>query len=556
MRDASFPALWTFQTVAHLALYRKYRSQLFSDLVGQQHVVRTLQSALSQGKIAHAYLFTGPRGTGKTSTARLLAKALNCEKGPAAEPCNQCESCVAITKGASLDVTEMDAASESGVDGVRESIVEAVEYVPASSRYRVFIIDEVHDLSAKAFDALLKTIEEPPPHVVLILATTEFGKVPETIRSRCQRYEFHRATVAEVAACLKRVIESEGATVEPAAMDAIARMADGGFRDALSLLEQVLLTSDGPVTAEHVYHQLGLIPATSADELLVAMAESDVPKVIALVEEFYRLGRDPRTLIESLLHRLADLTRAAYGLRVGEGPDAALESALVATAARLGKHNVLMFRSGLAEANRYVRDVSLPRVWLEAELLRLAQHASPDPPRPTAFKAPKPREVAAVVPGLPTDSAGVPSAAPPTTNATPEAATAAEGESALHSDPVAFEGSLESAQAVWRQLVARLAEKHTRAGMKLARTAVVSVNDSEWVVAFERRLDCDFIQAHPKAREAIRTALNEHPGTSAVRLEYVCERSQPTPTPVNEAVELPSEGERLAELAREVFGEA
>lgn len=555
MCDASFPALWTFRAVAHLALYRKYRSQLFGELVGQQHVVRTLQNALSKGKIAHAYLFTGPRGTGKTSTARLLAKALNCESGPAAEPCNRCESCIAITKGASLDVTEMDAASESGVDGVRESIVEAVEYVPTSSRYRVFIIDEVHDLSAKAFDALLKTIEEPPPHVILILATTELGKVPETIRSRCQRFEFHRATVAEVAACLRRVIESEGATVEPAAVDAIARMADGGYRDALSLLEQVLLTSDGPVTAEHVYDQLGLIPASSADELLVAMAENDIGKVMGLVEEFYRLGRDPRALIESLLHRLADLTRAAYGMRVGEGPDAALESALVATAARLGKNNVLAFRSGLADANRYVREVSLPRVWLEAELLRLAQAACPDAPQADKGRVDQAAGVAAVR-TRPRDEPSAVARPAPTPAPPSEPVANTQAPAPVTEPPAAFDGSLESAQVVWRQLVARLAEKHTRAGLKLAKTVIRSTDNTVWVVAVARQMDFDFIQAHPKAQEAILNALHEHPGTTEVRLQYVLDTSKATPQPANEAVELPSEGERLAELAREVFGEA
>ncbi|MBL8064894.1 MAG: DNA polymerase III subunit gamma/tau, partial [Chthonomonadaceae bacterium] len=237
--------------MSHLALYRRYRSQTFGDLMGQGHVTKTLQNALSQGRIAHSYLFTGPRGTGKTSTARLLAKALNCENGPLPEPCNECQACREITAGNCMDVVEMDAASESGIDDVRESIVEAVDYQPTYCRYRVFIIDEVHDLSAKAFDALLKTIEEPPAHVVFVLATTEYSKVPPTIRSRCQRYEFHRGTIQDLVSRLTYVVEQEKADVDPVALTAIARMSDGGYRDALSLLELVLLTADGRVTIEN-----------------------------------------------------------------------------------------------------------------------------------------------------------------------------------------------------------------------------------------------------------------------------------------------------------------
>jgi DNA polymerase-3 subunit gamma/tau len=298
-----------------------------------------------------------------------------------------------------------------------------------------------------------------------------------------------------------------------------------------------------------------LIPASSADELLVAMAEHDIAKVIGLVEEFYRLGRDPRSLIESLLHRLADLTRAAYGMRVGEGPDAALESALVATAARLGKNNVLTFRSGLADANRYVREVSLPRVWLEAELLRLAQASHADAPPADESRVDQASRVAAVRP-RPRDEASTTTTAAPIQPTPCEPAVSVPAPAPITEEPAAFDGSLESAQVVWRQLVARLAEKHTRAGMKLARTVIRSTDDAEWVVAVARQMDYDFIQAHPKAREAILNALHEHPGTADVRLQYVLDTSKATLRPANEAVELPSEGEQLAELAREVFGEA
>jgi len=286
--------------VSYLALYRKYRSQTFGDLVGQEQVVRTLQNGIVQGKVAHAFLFTGPRGTGKTSTARLLAKTLNCESGPNAEPCNECPTCRAITEGSCLDVIEMDAASQSGVDEVREKIVNVTEYRPAFCRYKIFIIDEVHDLSSKAFDALLKTIEEPPPHIVFILATTEYNKVPPTIRARCQRYEFHRASLANLIQRLEFVSQSEGVQAEGAALGAIARLADGGYRDALTLLEQAMIVGEGKITLQQVYDQLGLVGEEAVDEILFAVKENDPAKLMALFDEVYRLGRDPSAILDSL----------------------------------------------------------------------------------------------------------------------------------------------------------------------------------------------------------------------------------------------------------------
>lgn len=389
--------------MARASLYRKYRSQSFSDLVGQSHVVRTLQNGITTGRIAHAFLFTGPRGTGKTSTARLMAKALCCEKGPASEPCNECAVCVAITENTCLDVHEMDAASESGVDDVRESIVEAVSYKPSMARYRVFIIDEVHDLSAKAFDALLKTIEEPPEHVIFMLATTEYTKVPTTIRSRCQKFEFHRASMADLINRISYVAEKEGVTLEPAAATAIARMADGGFRDALTLLEQAIIASEnGNITTEQVYDQLGLIADSAADGLLMALKSSDIPKIIELSGELARLGRDPRAIVESLLFRTAELTRAAYNVDMG-GVDAAQAAVLHETAQRVGLDNLLWLRSALAETHLELKNVTLPRLWFEAQLIRLAQ-ARVAPVRPAVEERPRtePRAAVATQPARPT----------------------------------------------------------------------------------------------------------------------------------------------------------
>ncbi len=394
--------------MAKTALYRKYRSQTFSDLVGQEHVVRTLRHALAQGSTAQAFLFTGPRGTGKTTAARLLAKGLNCTNLNEGEPCGECDACVEIANGSFLDVVEMDAASEAGVEDVREHIVQASEYQPVIGRYRVFIIDEVHDLSAKAFDSLLKTIEEPPPHAVFVLATTEFNKVPPTIRSRCQRYEFHRGSMTQLIQRLRHVTEAEGVEAEPEALTAIAKMADGGYRDALTLLEQALVSAVGPLTRAHVEEQLGLVADDRADALLQAIAASEPAKIMEMVEEIYRRGYDPRSLLEALLFRLSDLTRASYG--VDSGGDPALEAHAKALADSLGRDRMLGLRSSLATAHKVIRDISLPRIWLEAELIRLsmptpaAAAPTPMPAAAPAARAPAPRPAEKPAPRKPVDA--------------------------------------------------------------------------------------------------------------------------------------------------------
>src|SRR5919106_1496420 len=234
--------------MAYVSLYRKYRPQTFAEILGQSHVSKTLANAVDEGRVAHAYLFTGPRGTGKTSTARILAKALNCEKGPTSNPCGKCESCRAIAAGSSLDVIEMDAASHSKVEETRE-ILTGVPLATAGGRRKVYVIDEVHMLTTQSFNALLKTLEEPPGHVVFVLATTEAHKVLPTIVSRTQRFDFRRVPTEEIERHLAEVAKSESVDIEPGVLGEVARHADGSVRDALSSLDQ-LANLGGPVTAE------------------------------------------------------------------------------------------------------------------------------------------------------------------------------------------------------------------------------------------------------------------------------------------------------------------
>jgi DNA polymerase-3 subunit gamma/tau len=528
--------------VAYLSLYRKYRSQTFSDLIGQNHVVRTLQNGIDSGRIAHAYLFTGPRGTGKTSTARLLAKALCCEHGPTAEPDNTCEICREITAGSCVDVVEMDAASESGVDDIREKIVEVAEYRPMVARYKVFIVDEVHDLSGKAFDALLKTIEEPPPHLIFILATTEFNKVPPTIRSRCQKFEFHRASMQDLVGRLGYVAQQEGITIEPTALTAIARMADGGYRDGLTLLEQAILTSeDGKITLQQVYDQLGLVSEEVVDGLLVAIREANVPDIMRILADIARLGRDPRSILESMLYRLADLTLASYQLETGLG-DSAREASLHDTAARLGRDFILRLRGDLADAHKVIRDISLPRLWLESELVRLslprqavvqtaAPAAAPVAPRrapePPASSAPSP----AIPPTPPEDPAPGNEAPIPVPEEAPRAAASGDA---------------------WVQVVDELAGVSRTLGMKLAGTRPGTVVEGKMTLEFEREMDIEWLTSKPKAMSAVRDTLAKYyPGVTDVAYALGGRRERLPDEPA--AVELPAEGERLEQLARQVF---
>ena len=288
--------------MAYVALYRKWRPQGFDALVGQEAVRTALTNALETGRIAHAYLFAGPRGTGKTSTAKILAKAVNCEHGPTPNPCNTCQNCVRINDGTSMDVFEIDAASNRGIDEIRD-LREKVAFAPVSGRYKVYIIDEVHMLTTEAFNALLKTLEEPPPHVIFILATTEPHKIPATIHSRCQRFDFRRVTDADIVRRLREVADGSGIAADDDALQLIAVQADGGMRDALSLLDQCGVMADR-VTAETVRSVLGIVGREALRELVKAIGEGQVPKALELLETLLAGGKDVKQIITELAEYL------------------------------------------------------------------------------------------------------------------------------------------------------------------------------------------------------------------------------------------------------------
>jgi DNA polymerase-3 subunit gamma/tau len=302
---------------AYRVLARKYRPQSFSELIGQDAMVTTLGNAIARGRIAHAFLLTGVRGVGKTSTARLVAKALNCigpdgNGGPTIDPCGTCEPCVAIAEGRYIDVIEMDAASHTGVDDVRE-IIEAVRYAAVSARYKIYIIDEVHMLSKNAFNALLKTLEEPPAHVKFLFATTEVNKVPVTVLSRCQRFDLRRIPAGKLADHFAHVAKAEGVEVEDEALQVIARAAEGSARDGLSILDQAIAHGEGKVTALEVRSMLGLADRGRIARLLDTVLKGDASGTLEQLDDAHALGIEPAALLRGLMESLHTITRAKAG---------------------------------------------------------------------------------------------------------------------------------------------------------------------------------------------------------------------------------------------------
>jgi DNA polymerase III subunit gamma/tau len=286
--------------VSYLVLARKSRPQTFGEVVGQKAVVRTLQNGLTLNRVPHALIFSGVRGTGKTTLARIMAKALNCEQGPAAEPCNRCRSCREITEGTSIDLQEVDGASNRGIQEIRE-LKEKIRFMPTSSRYKIIIIDEVHMLTTEAFNALLKTLEEPPPHVYFMFATTELHKVPITILSRCQRYELKRLSHRELADHFSRLAEAEGVQVTPEGLDMIVREAGGSVRDGLSLLDQIFSYCGREVKTEDVIDVLGLVSHRLVAAMGSALLKGDLRTIYTLLDEIYLHGTDIKRFSNDLV---------------------------------------------------------------------------------------------------------------------------------------------------------------------------------------------------------------------------------------------------------------
>ncbi|MFJ8238016.1 DNA polymerase III subunit gamma/tau [Ureibacillus sp. NPDC094379] len=359
--------------MTYQAFYRVYRPQSFRDMSGQTHVKRTLQNALLANKTTHAYLFSGPRGTGKTSTAKIFAKALNCEKAPANEPCNECPTCISITEGSHPDVIEFDAASNSRVEEMRD-IIEKVRFAPASARFKVYIIDEVHMLSTSAFNALLKTLEEPPPHAVFILATTEPHKLPATIISRCQRFDFKRLSSTDILERMKIILEDINLPYEEQALKVIAQAAAGGMRDALSLLDQVVSFSGEQLTLENALLVSGSISQEVFYDLVNALREKEIAKVLSLIEELVADGKDPLRLTEDLITFFRDLLLLQTSNELEELLELVTpEEKFISLAHAFNADILYGYIDILSKTQQEMRFSHHTKIYMETALLKMAQ---------------------------------------------------------------------------------------------------------------------------------------------------------------------------------------
>jgi len=489
--------------MAYEVLARKWRPQQFDDVVGQQHVTRTLCNAIDAKRIAHAYLLVGPRGIGKTSIARIFAKALNCAKGPTPTPCGVCDSCREITEGSSLDVLEFDAASNTQVDKVRDIIIDHVAYAPARGPYKVYIVDEVHMLSASSFNALLKTLEEPPAHVKFIFATTEAQKVPTTIISRCQRFDLRRIPMRDIMGHLAKIAKAEGIEASEDALLAIARGAEGGLRDAESALDQLISFRGKTIGEDDVLSVFGLVSRRSLEDLAAAVLRGDLAAIVATVGALDAHGKNlGRVLVELIEHfRNVLIVRSAGGiaaLDIAAGQASILEAQAAATTdARL-----LRMIEVLMESEGRVRYSLSPRTLLETTLMRCARAAATVQTDElirrlneckAMLAAGAPEEAPAPAAGPtpvrpPAPPAARPYAPPPPAADDTESGSEEEDSTPSPSvrEPAAGAAAAGDLAAVWSATVDRIAVAKPRLGAELKATQVVSVDGDRVTLGLAR----------------------------------------------------------------------
>jgi len=457
--------------MSYQVIARKWRPQQFDDVIGQRAVTRTLRNALASGRLAQAFVFAGPRGVGKTTTARILARALNCVKGPTADPCGVCDACVEIAEGRDMDVLEIDAATHTGVDNVREVIISGLAIRPVRNRYKVFIIDEVHQLSSHSFNALLKSIEEPPPHIVFMMATTELDEIPETVLSRSQVYEFRTIGTKAIADQLRRIAEAEGISIGDDALQLVARDAEGSMRDAQSKFDQVLAFTGTSVTVEDVATVLGLVGRDLLLDAIQAVADEDASAAFALAARASEMGYDLRAVCRELSRVVRDLLVVAIDPDRLADPEIAAESErdrLKALASRFSREDLLRAFDLLTKAEAEIRVAAQPRYNLEMALLRWIYLRKLTPIEDLIggtggipASRPQPKVVASASSMPPPSSAPIRAAAPaaPPAPAKPAASTAAPAPAVPGSLRDALLGEIRNSKKVFYNTVVAQAQR-------------------------------------------------------------------------------------------------
>ena len=494
------------------ALYLKWRPLSFDEVVGQEHVTRTLRQALARGRIRHAYLFSGPRGAGKTTTARLLAKAVNCAAEDAAQrPCNDCANCLAINQARFLDLIEIDAASHTGVDDVRE-LRDKIAFSPGEGAYKVYIIDEVHRFSGNAFDALLKTLEEPPEHAIFILATTEIDKVPATIKSRCLQFEFRPVPLHDLVARLRTIATHESLNIEPAALDLIARQATGSVRDSISLLDQIVADPDEKVTVTMARQLLGTADALQVGDLVEALAEEDVSRGIHLINRAIDGGSDPRQFGQQIVAYLRNVMlaqTASVDLVEAAEEERAIFAAL---AERFSRGRLLKaIRAFNEAANQYTAGWQ-PQLSLELALIDILQADEP-PPQPA--------------PAPPQPAASDEPAAPPARPDYERISASAPGEPPVY--------SAAALQAGWQELLAQVYRYSKNLPALLEHAHVRLIDGNRLILGVPNEFFRDKMTAADRASVIEQAIFDLHKVKLRIVVRVVDSVAEPEETPQNEA---------------------
>lgn len=514
----------------------KYRPRTFDDVVGQEHVSRTLRNAIASGRLVHAYLFTGPRGTGKTTMARILARALNCVNGPTTDPCGVCDQCVSIIEGRSMDIIEIDAASHRGIDDIRE-LREGVKYVPTQGQHKLYILDECHMLTSEANNALLKTLEEPPAHAYFALLTTEAHKIIPTIMSRCQRFDFRPVSVTETVGMLRRIAQAEGLTVQDEALMAIAHAAEGAMRDAESIFEQVVAFSDGAITLEIANQVLGVTDAETLMQTAEIVARQDLAAVFPLVDRLVTEGKNLVRLVEDLTSFFRDLLRLTLSGSGGSvwlqlGPQG--EARMRQVAESIGSERLLAAVHSLAELCLKLKDSAQHALLLELTLTELSNPPA-STPKVASRPAPAPQQAAQGTPVAPQAPATAPMPQAPPAPARPAGQPAPQAAApSSRPAPMPLDGPL-TCEIIWSHWDSVMDELR-RAGSPHVRAFVVDavptgLEGDTLTLSFPSHCQFHVTQLKKQHRETVQKALHRTFGTALTIDARLCDVKAPPQPP-------------------------